>query len=280
MATRLTINGVECGIVADSGVREAQPETGAEATVVFQCPYHQRYDLVRGLLPKAVATNDIFVRTIPFAYPPSPNLYCQAVPSIEGVSPWTDDAGWLQYDFARVTAEFRVPQYQFGAPSDPGSGGVDPSGQPWTTTTFEVSAETIKLPGSGYVLVGTGEPLNEQVVGIRLPQVAIRMKRHWVPLIPLAQMMNLAGCVNSVAIKFANYTFPVGTLLYMGGPTDQSIDTAAGVVSELEHILIGRPRGIDWNAFPSRDGTWRRANTNAAGTGSWPFPYADLRTLP
>jgi hypothetical protein len=279
MANTLLINGVETTIVADSGVREAQPETGAEATVVFQCAYSRRYDLVRGLLPRAVATNDIFVRTIPYPYPPSPNLYVHSISGIEGVAPWTDDLGWLQYREARVTAEFRTPQYQFGA-GNPAGGGVDPSGLPWTTTTFKVSADVVKLPGTGYVLIGTGEPLDEQVRGVPLPQVEICMKRHWVPRIPLARMMTLAGCVNSATIQFADYTFPVGTLLFMGGPTDQAVDSAGDVVSELEYILLGRPRGIDWNAFPSRDGTWRRANTNSAGSGSFPFPYADLRTLP
>lgn len=279
MAARLTINGVSAGIVIDSGVRESQPESGAEATVVFQCTYSQRYDLVKGLLPRAYVSGTSIIRVKPYAYPPSPNLYCSAVSNIEGIGPYTDAAGWLQFKEARVTAEFKLPQWNFDASSDPALGG-DPSGQPWTTTTCEVSAEILKVPGSGYVLMGSGEPLDEQVRGIMLPQVAIRMKRHLMPIVPLSQLITVGGCVNSATIKFANYTFPRGCLLCMGGTSEQAVDTTGAVVQEVEYILMGRPRGIEWNAFPGSDGTWRLANTISDGSGSYPYPYANLSSLP
>lgn len=279
MAARLTINGVVCGIHSDSGVVEGQPDSGPEATVVYQCPYSQRYDLLKGLMPQAYYSGG-FVRPMPHAYPPSPNLYCLGVPEIRGVAPWTDEAGWLQYRMAHVTADYRVPQYQMGAASDPGSGGVDPSGQPWTTTTFDVNAEIVKLPGSGYVLVPSGEPLDEQVRGLPLANVGIRMKRHWVPRIPLALVIEFASCCNSHPMKFADYLFPPGTLLFMGIGSQQQVDVAGRVVSEMDYILMGRAQGIEWNAFPASDGTWKLANTAADGSGYFPFPYKDLRMLP
>lgn len=277
----LSLGGVAFTIAVDGGVREAQPDSGPQATVTFKCAYGDRYALLRAMLPQATWVGGAVVRVPGYAYPPSPNLFAWTCSGIKGIAPKADPDGWLVCRQALVSVDFRVPTFAAGFGSgglsggsiDPEVGNCDPSGQPWTSTRIEVGGEVIKVPSGGYKLTD-GTPLEESAAGLIQPQFTIRMKRHYMPLVPLAQADALMGTVNNAPIKFANKTFAKGTLLFAGLTSDQSVDTAANVVAEVEYEMLGRGRGIEWNQFLAADGTWKYANTATDLSGSYPFPYS------
>jgi hypothetical protein len=273
----ITVNGVDAEIALDGGVREAQPADGPRATVVYQCAYDERYQLLQGLLP--------YGRNVPHAYPPSPNLYALECVGVEGVGPRVDAAGWMIYQKAKVAIEYRIPGFAFGfgasgiggsGPTiDPGTPGIDPSGQAWTTTTTETSAEILKIPSGGYVLED-GSPIEDSAAGLILPQFTFRIKRHFVLIIPLSWVEARIGAINSHPVKIGNKVFARGTLMLGGMTSETVIDTVGQVVSSVEYTLIGRGRGIQHNQFLARDGTWKLANTAADLSGSYPYPYVEL----
>jgi hypothetical protein len=270
----ISIGGVPCEIVPDS-LEEYSTEKGAGARCIFTCPWPQRHRVVNALQPQTQWTGIGFLRTPGLAYPPSPNLYAMRCPSIRGLGPiWLD--GFLGYREALITCEFETPTYSF-EPSpggDPANGG-DPSGQPWTTTTFDVGAEVIKLPGGAYKL-SNGEPLEESTTGKIQPTIQINMKRHYVPFIPLAAIVAAAGKLNSQTMRFANHVFPPETLMLAGVPTEVAGDTNGKTVSEMTYKFLGRPEQ-PWNKFLGRDGNWYYA---ADASGRRPFQTAALHQLP
>src|SRR5208282_1937805 len=71
----LIINGVGCAIYQadENGIIESNSETGRQATVVFQCYWNQRADLIAGLLGKIDYAGGAISRTDPFGFPVTAN---------------------------------------------------------------------------------------------------------------------------------------------------------------------------------------------------------------
>jgi hypothetical protein len=269
----ITVNSVAAEIAVDGGVREAQFLDGPRAHVVYTCNYADRYALVQGLLPSG--------RNVPHAYPPSPNLYAQECTGIEGIGP-SVVGGWMHYKRARVGIEYRIPTWQYGfgvgggGPSiDPATPGVDPSGQPWTSTTVEIGGEVLKLPTGAYVL-SDGTPIEESAAGLIMPSFTIRVRRHRVLVIPLSYVEARVGGVNSHPIKLGDKVFPIGTLMLGGMNSSADVDTLGQKVNAVEYTLLGRGRGLQWNQFLAPDGAWKFANTASDGSGDYPYPYVPL----
>ncbi len=272
----LTIGGVDAEIALDGGIREAQPYDGPRAHVTYACDWADRYSLVNALLPNG--------RNLPHAYPPSPNLYAMECTGIHGIGPGRDSAGWMTYKRARVGIEYRVPTWRFGFGAvggpfnptiDPATPGVDPSGQAWTTTTVEVGGEVVKTPEGSYTLFN-GEPIEDSATGVIFPSITIRVRRHYVLVVPISYVEARVGGVNSEPIKIGNKVFGVGSLMLGGMTSDTVIDTVGQLASSVEYTLAARGRGLDWNQFLGKDGAWHFASTTGDSGGDPPYPYVDL----
>jgi len=280
----LVIGGVTCTIVesgSGDGVVERVPEDGPEAVVTFQCAYAQRYTLIKALLGTSavvgVAPAQATVRTLAYAYPPSPNLVCVAIGDIRGLKPSTDASGWVQYKYARFAAIFRRPRWQFDTPPAP-SGQNDPSGQPWTTTRFRASAETYTPPGGQYYYEtggNAGQKVEESSIGVVRPRVEVQLVRHWMPYAPLSFAVNGLGKVNLNPITIADYTFAKGYLLFSAIDSEKAADTLGNITFEWTYTFLGNV-DAEWNQFQDGKGAWVYINTAANGSGNRPFSYYDF----
>jgi hypothetical protein len=268
MATTLTTPAT---IFADSGITEANPPGEPSAVVKFKCAVDDRYALIKELLGSSSASGKTIVRTYPFQYPPSPNLICQSIESITAIGPPVILRGltlpWLWKKEAIVTARFGAPAW-FGDTSDP-------SGQPYTTTTFQISGEKVTAPQSTYKFSG-GIPTNAPI-GITIPIMQISMKRYMLPYAPIAEIASVAGYVNDAPLSFGDEVFAEGTVLFLGGDVEITHDTLGNVMYSCGYSMSWRY--IPWNNFLHPDGTsgWQPV---ADGNGDPPYPPGDLSSLP
>lgn len=257
-------------ILADSGVSEGGSLESPRAAVKFKVAWGDRIAFVNFVCGTVVGGAGSIVRTPPMRYPPSPNMRATRDFEIQPLGKLSVDAtGWVAYPFAVVTINFAIPEYSI----EDGSG--DPSGQPWTTTTFDVSGEFLTLPDSAYKFSGgvpTGSP-----VGKIIPQVAISMKRHWVPYLPVSAMLGLIGKVNNATFTIGDFTCQPETLLFLGGPNQRQADTAGGQSQEVEYKFSYRP--VSWNKFIHPNGT-SGFQYITDGSGNKVYDAGSFGTLP
>ena len=262
-------------------VSEAYPEEGGPtATVTFQCRWGDRYALAKALRGGVSVLHGAIAYAAPYRYPTSPNLRCLDIGGIVGKKEVTDQVtGWLLYELAVVTANFRVPTYGTDAGDT-----SDPSGKPWTTTSINASAEVI-VPPAGSYFFADGTKVPDSGLGLLVPQCEVAMKRHWMPYLALAEVMGAIGGVNATPVEVGNYTFARGQLLFANGPSAQDVATDGNVATDLEYKFLGRGddedgNPIDWNMLLSKGGTWQLVNTAKDGSGRYPFRYVELNDLP
>ena len=273
-------------------IHEQVNQDGAQATVVFKCPWSQRYAVVAGLLGGVRASGSRIVRVLPAAYPPSPNLFCTAIGAIKGIKPMRDDdgtqsglKGWLVYEWALITATFSRPTWQAIAYPRGGGGqgqSADPSGLLFATTRFKVSAETYALPFGAYYWQGgrhAGEVVDGAAVSEIRPRVEISLTRHLMPSVPLAQAQTLIGGVNDQPWLLADYAFPRGSVLFTGFNSEPKADPATQATAwELELTFLGNTT-LDWNQALDPEGTYQYINNAPDGSGAGPFRYVDFSGL-
>lgn len=275
------ILGVPCSIpieeMGERAIVERVPPSGPEADVLIKCPYNQRFNVVKGLLGGAIATGRTVSYLSPLAYPPSPNLRCTTIGEIRGLRPWVDSYGWVNYDWAIIPAHFELLKWDL-----PTSQGIepDPSGIPYTTTTFQTSAEIFQPPtGSYYYTAGSysGKPVAESSIGTVRPRVEITMTRRLMPFVPLSFSLSMVGKVNSATVRFADRIFPIGCLLYTGSSIPEPVTDPASAERrwDVSFNFMGN-YSVEWNAFMDPAGAYRLINTSPAGSGDYPFAYADF----
>jgi hypothetical protein len=276
----LNIGGINARVAfenGEAGVEESIPEgqDGPRVNVTFECDYASRYQFLKGLCGSSSGGPGGIVRVPPFAYPPSPNLFCIAVPSIRGVG-WKWDGSWATAREARITATFGVPKFGFEA----AGGNPDPTGLPWTTTRFRITAEFLKptYGGTFYWTNGgpqNGKPVPDSGLSLILPHSEVEISRHWMPYIPIAEALEYAGSVNSVPITLSNYTFPAGTILFVGMNASETADTIGNRVFECSYIFVANYLQR-WSDVLQSDGFFYPVNTDPSGSGDDPYPSADL----
>src|SRR5579863_9036482 len=138
------------------------------ARITFTCFASDHYQLVKDLLGYPVAIGGVIVRTYPFQYPPSPNLICTAIESVEFFGrptpvPNLGGVPWIWRSHCRVRARFELPSFANNA--------NDPSGLPYTTTSFQGVTDVLTLPSSTFSFP-SGQP-TETPLGIKIAKVQI-----------------------------------------------------------------------------------------------------------
>jgi hypothetical protein len=288
------VNGVPVSIYIGDGdgadaVREQVTQDGAQATVVFKCPWNERYAVVAGLLGGVTSKNGVLSRTPPATYPPSPNLFCTSITDIHGIKPMRDDTnaqglpGWLTYEWAVITAVFSRPTWQ-AIENQEGQApqSSDPSGIVYATTRFKVSTEVFSPPIGAYYWQG-GNHQNQAVEGATVtemrPRVEISITRHMMPFVPLTAAQALIGGLNNAPWFMADYGFPRGSVLFTGFNSEPKADPATQVTTwDLEMTFLANSR-LDWNKFLDPDGSYQFINTAQDGSGTFPFPYVDFSVI-
>jgi hypothetical protein len=264
---------VPCTVMRDSGIIEANPETGPIATVKFGCLWQNHYNLVHNLLGLWTGTPPGNVMyTTPAGYPPSPNLVCTSIPSIEPIGKpaiietnylgQTVGFPWMTRESVILTAVFTRPPYQ------PVDGG-------YFTISFSGGGEFLTIPETTYRF-GDGTPTNTPI-GILIPQAQITVTRYKMPFIPDVIMMGLLGQLNNDAFQIGYNIYAPGTLMFMNGDTEIQSDTFGNLTYQVQYRFMYRP--IDWNWYLHPDRTTGFAPVTD-GNGNGPYGYGNFDTLP
>src|SRR5262249_16622858 len=149
----------------------------------------------------------------PFRYPPSPNLICRAIESIQMIGPPVV----LPVGIPWVTRKYSIVTARFGVATFDESGQSDISGQPYTTTTFDVGTEVLTTPQSVYKFAGSPKVPTDVPSTIQIPLIYINMKRHMLPDVPVDVMASLVGRVNASTFVLGRFSFAAQTVLFTGG---------------------------------------------------------------
>lgn len=242
------------------------------ANVTFTCDSVDHYQLIRDLIGYSTAAGLTIIRTYPFAYPPSPNLIATAIEDVEFYGKPVPIPGvglpWLWRNKCAVKCRFELPLwFQNGA--------GDPSGLPYTSTSFQESVDVLTLPETTYTFP-SGWPTTTPV-GIRVGKIAITMERHMMPYAPIAQVFPILGCVNDAPITIGGYSCPTGTLLFLGFSAAPEADSLGNIVWNTQYGFEYRER--PWNQFLSPDPTEGWA-IPLDGSGNPVFSEADFTTIP
>jgi hypothetical protein len=273
MATQIS---VPYTILTDSGIQEGNPLEGAYAVVKFKCATSDRIQFVKDLMgtavPVANKTAVSIVRTYPFAYPFSPNLICRGIESIEQIGrPYffglLNGVPWVGRATCIVTARFEYAPFF--------ADNTDPSGKPYTQTTFNCSGQIQTAPQSTYKFASDNAPTNTPV-GITIPEMQISMKRFMLPYPPVAEVANLTGKVNQSTVAIGDFAFQAGYLLFLGGNVTISSDTQGNQLWECDYQMAYRP--YPWNSAIRPDGTGWGAIQDA--NGNPPYASGDFNSLP
>ncbi len=261
-------------IMWDNGIIESNPEDGPAAIVKFKCLWSDHYTLVQqllGLVSGAPPHN--VTPTAPFAYPPSPNLWCTSVDSIEPLGrPYiipnnylgqTLGLPWITRKRAIVTARFTRPPY---LPTATG---------PYWSLSFAGAGEFLTLPETTYRF-GDGTPTNTPI-GFIIPQAEITVTRFRMPFIPDQVIASLLGSINAYPFQIGYNIYPKGSLMFMVGATNLLVDVFGNITYTVEYKFMYRP--VDWNKYFHPDRTTGFA-TVTDGNGNPPFAYLDYEVLP
>lgn len=253
------------------GIAEAYAPGFPSAVVTFTCYSQDHYQLIQDLVGTSVAAGTAIIRTYPYQYPPSTNLICTGIESVEFFGTYKRIPGvsspWLWRSNCRVRARFEFPRWF--------SNVLDPSGQPYTTTSFQGAVDVLTLPDTTYTFP-SGWPTTTPI-GIKIGKIIISMERHWMPFAPVPQAFPILGTVNVAPITIGGYSCAAGTLLFTGFSCAPHADTVGNIFWNVIYTFEFRLR--PWNQSLSPDPTEGWA-VPLDGSGNPPFASADFTTLP
>lgn len=279
----ISINGISCTFAMPGGrltIAESAGADGPQTTLVLQCDWEDRWDLVAALRGTCVGNAYSFVRTPPYALPNNPNLVCTSVGEFQYIGSGVDgDDGSVFSQLARVPAQFSPVPWQF-QDGDP-NGQNDPSGQAWTVTRIKPSAEVYQPMGGTYYIAPfpSTTPLDEASVGLLRANAEIQVTRKFLPAMPLGAIASLIGSVNFFPVQFGDQTYKLGKLLLIAvESSDPYFDCLGNPVIDITYTYLGR--AFSWNTVQDRSGVWNSLNTKADGSGTEPFDTNDFSTLP
>lgn len=265
---------VPYSIMWDSGIWESNPAEGPKAVVKFKCLWDDHYTMVQELMGLWVGKPpSSIVYTLPFSYPPSPNLICTNVTSIEPFGrPWviasnylnqTIGLPWIARKRAIITAEFTVPPYR-----------ALQEGGFWSLS-IDTGGEFLTLPDITYRFADgtpTGTP-----VGFFLPQVEITVTRYKMPFIPDQVMIPLTGSINGYPFQIGYNIYPPYSLMFMPGHTEVESDVLGNLTYTTQYKFMYRP--VNWQFEFKPDRTTGFALVTD-GNGNPKFKVMDFGILP
>lgn len=273
-ATGGTVNSLAVpggwAIMEDTGITEANPETGPMATVKFKIyDGSQRYSFVNQLLGQWSGTPpNSYTYIGPYEYPPSTNLICTSVPSIESLGRKIPIVGvglpWWFGEYAVVTAVFTRPPW---VPLTDGNG--------FFTIEFNGSGQFLDLPGTSFQFPD-GTPTGGQI-GLLMPQAQIVVRRIRMPFLPDSIVTPLYGTVNNAPFEIGWNVYNKGTLLFVGMNTVTNAAPFGGITYDVSYLFNWR--AVDWNYewYPDLTTGWALVSN---GAGVYRYGYTNFNVIP
>jgi hypothetical protein len=255
-------------ILEDSGITEAITGDGPMATVKFKVlRAADRYSFCQQLLGLWTGTppGNIFY-TLPYEYPPSPNLLCTQIPEIIGFDkplPLSVGLPWLFKKSTIVTAVFTRPPWQ--AATNAGFFSID----------FSASGEFLTIPETTYRF-GDGTPTMTPI-GVVMPEAQITVTRHRMPFLPDQYAMPLIGTINNAPFIIGWNTYPTSTLLFSGMTSEIAPDPLGNIAFTVKYIFTFRP--VNWNYYLHPNRTTGFALITD-GNGNSPYQFGNFNILP
>lgn len=255
-------------VLEDTGIMEGNPDNGPFATVRYKCYSRDRYKMAQSLLGQWIGKvpNNIFY-TGPFEYPPSPNLICTSIDSIElHGKPIPDPfAGppYLSKMFTIITATFTRPVWQAAT-----SGG-------YFSIVFSGAGEFFTVPETTYRF-GDGTPTNTPI-GVWLGGAQITVTRYRMPFLPDNNAIPLAGTINNAPFQIGNVIYATGTLLFQPGESTIESDPLGNLTYQFSYQFMFRQ--YNWNFYfhPNRTSGFSLVTD---GNGISPYQYGNFDLLP
>lgn len=255
--------------IRESWVRDQGPT----AVVKFRVNWDSRYILMRTLLGAWGSSS-------PAVYPDGSNsLYCLDITDcrpIGGAIACDFLTGFPRFHAAELTAFFGIPPYDWPGVTN------DISGEPWIVTTFEVTGEMLSLPEGSMYWSDSALPVQDARPGKFIGQIGVRFKRKWCPTISALTMLSYVGKVNRDEFTLGEFTAATQTMLFLGGPMERTVNTAAQWTQDVELNFAYRP-SPNWNQLwhPTPGQKWQYIQTEASSTDPDKrlFELADFRPL-
>jgi len=235
-------------------ITESWPEGGVpQAEVTYDCAWANRFSLINELMgyyPSGATGFSDYVP--PLRYPPSPNMYCMGISSIEGrgliksVSTSARAAmRWAPYNTARITALFKVPTLNIDSSTDAGQ--IDP-GNPilFCRQRIRSSAAFVVLPEGKIKFSTSGEVVSSDV-SRPSAQSEITLEFPRLPFNPYRICRPYRGMINDRTM----FDHAPGTLLFDSIDTDESA-TSGGPDIGCTLTFLGRES--DWNSLVNGKG--------------------------
>jgi hypothetical protein len=300
------INDVPCGIYIgpdgqDGGIQERYDYDGggAQADVVIQCPWPQRYQVIMGLLGAVqlqnAGNNQYNInRTPPMQYPLPPALIdqgdgnggllpgrmiCTSIGTIRGVKARTDEdggttglQGWLYYALAQIPATFTNPVWQ--TIETDGTLFSD-AGQllagAYAITRTKASGEVFAPPTGSVVFAAgafAGQPLVDVHASFIRARTEIEIELLRMPFIPGVIQQSIGTC-NNAPVTIGNINYPLGSILFVAMTTEEIPDPISlGTLTNIKLSFIANApaAGNPINANTPLD--W---NMNLDPSGQWNY---------
>lgn len=250
-------------IAVDHGVKEACGERGPSATVRYFVPYTARWNFAKSVLGTSISAGPYSIRTIPAAFPPSPNLFALEIVEMGGIGKPIAVNGQLISTYAYVDVRFGVPPYRFD--------GSDPSGTPWTETTMSIGAQQYPMPESTFAFAnGVRTTTNPQLM---IPTGEFSFLRKWLAYWPVPYVLPLIGKVNNSGFLGC----AAGTLLFMGAEPVVTADPVGNYVYDCTYRFSWRSQPWNYEINPDGISGW---GIITDGSGNPPYASGDFTTLP
>jgi hypothetical protein len=263
-------------IVFRDGLRETwSRDSGPTASVTYQCAYEDRFALARELMGYYTIGSGITKLTNfiePHRYPPSPNLVCLEIASIEGVGAKKNGEGskWDPYIQARLVANYAVPPIAYGITDISPANQIDMS-QPiiGCRQTIRGSAAMRLLP-PGKLKFSTSGKVVEVDAGIPEGQSEIVLEFPRVPVLAHSLVKPYIGRVNTQAI----FGHAAGQVLLDSVEWDHS---ASSDGTDCSARLTFLAKDSNWNALINDTGAYELVEYNSGGAR--PIPTANFWDL-
>ncbi len=241
-----TIISVPFSVSTDEdAIKESwDPSNGPQAIVKFHVSWANRYQFVKDMIGTFVGTPpSTITRTVPFRYPPSPNMFAVGIEDISPLGKPIPMPGiglpWMARQTAVVIVRFGVPQWNVTG------------NDAYTKVTFAASGEFLSVPETSVKFSSDGTVPNT-TIGFLMPQMEITVTRSRMPFLPIAAMLQCEGKINNAPYQILGIPFDTGKLLFVAGQSDFQQDATGQIAYSQEYKFLAR--SINWNMFLRPDG--------------------------
>lgn len=278
MATIISVPYEPLG--TDYGFREGSNARGPWAVVPYRVAWANRFRFANDMQGRSSVTGPKapWSRTLPFQYPPSPNMYAQDV-NIEGIGDIIPDSGPVpQYTDAIITVNFGIPDFSFQTSDDPfflnslSQDATENQSLQYASQEVDYAVEWIPTPVAPATFESDGAkvttPLNRRVNVTRLT-----ITWHRFPVLPLSTIRTYADSVNDATFLGGDR----GTVFFEGCKTVREASTDGTLTQKVQMSLKWRKN--DWNEFLREDdASWDTIIYNGDTTQTT-YPYKDFGAL-